>query len=259
MFDFEYDEVKTSPRGVVRYYLAGTLVGKRCNGCDSSIACAGFGMDPNAKIDGLARRCKQCASRTTRSWYSQNTESTLEKLTAKRKSSPRHFGEIRRRSAEKRKGRSKEELRLLRMAKYPSGFKWCRQCTASKAIDEFYQSLSEADGLSRLCADCDDVSRRARRRKKVNIYWASVGIDPTFCFYCEFPIYDGDELHSDHVIALENGGPDTMENQVPTCRSCNICKSDKDFMVFLAEDFPYQEDQERILDKLTTHGIAWAL
>ncbi|MEM0116858.1 MAG: HNH endonuclease [Conexivisphaerales archaeon] len=44
------------------------------------------------------------------------------------------------------------------------------------------------------------------------------------CVYCN----SAKEIHFDHIIPLSKGGPDTADNMVPVCSSCNSSKGDKD-------------------------------
>lgn len=50
------------------------------------------------------------------------------------------------------------------------------------------------------------------------------------CFYCDRPA-----TTRDHWIPVSKGGPDTIDNIVPACTSCNSRKRDKLPAVFLAE------------------------
>lgn len=53
------------------------------------------------------------------------------------------------------------------------------------------------------------------------------------CYHCGEPIdYDADHLDPlsyqvDHLIPITKGGPDTLDNKVPSHRKCNRAKSDK--------------------------------
>ena len=53
------------------------------------------------------------------------------------------------------------------------------------------------------------------------------------CYHCNEPIdYEADHLDPecfqlDHLNPLDNGGPDTLDNKVPSHRKCNRAKSNK--------------------------------
>ena len=46
------------------------------------------------------------------------------------------------------------------------------------------------------------------------------------CAYCRTT--SPEEWHMDHVIPISKGGPDTADNVVAACASCNTSKQDKD-------------------------------
>lgn len=53
------------------------------------------------------------------------------------------------------------------------------------------------------------------------------------CYHCHEPIdYEADHLDDlsfnlDHLVPLDAGGPDTLDNKVPSHRKCNRAKSNK--------------------------------
>lgn len=54
------------------------------------------------------------------------------------------------------------------------------------------------------------------------------------CYYC------GTEgsMHADHLVPLNRGGPNTIDNMVPSCKSCNSRKHDRteeEFRAYLEE------------------------
>lgn len=66
---------------------------------------------------------------------------------------------------------------------------------------------------------------------ELHIYWKSLDIDPKRCTYC-------DAWHTkwsnnwktsqgDHVVPLDRGGTDLMNNLMPCCRSCNSKKGNR--------------------------------
>jgi len=61
--------------------------------------------------------------------------------------------------------------------------------------------------------------------------WRDRGIDPKRCTYCDawHTKWKNNWKNSvgDHVIAINKGGTDTVDNMVPSCGSCNSSKSDK--------------------------------
>jgi hypothetical protein len=52
------------------------------------------------------------------------------------------------------------------------------------------------------------------------------------CIYC-FDLLENKEWHLDHFYALSKGGKNKIENIVPSCRTCNVMKSDMDGNQFI--------------------------
>lgn len=62
------------------------------------------------------------------------------------------------------------------------------------------------------------------------------------CAYCGCALKYKD-MQVDHVVPLSNGGEDTLENMLPSCRSCNHYKG-----MFGLEDFRERvEDMPKVL------------
>lgn len=61
------------------------------------------------------------------------------------------------------------------------------------------------------------------------------------CAYCGCEITLS-EMQVDHVMPLRKGGPDTLENMLPACRSCNHYKSTLTVQQFrdTVERMPYR-------------------
>jgi 5-methylcytosine-specific restriction endonuclease McrA len=89
----------------------------------------------------------------------------------------------------------------------------CFVCTREKAAERKAKGLTGERG-----------STHASRKRRENVL-ARAG---NRCFYCT--AFAG---IADHYIPLAKGGPDTEENMVAACQSCNSAKSDQmpaDFM-----------------------------
>ena len=76
------------------------------------------------------------------------------------------------------------------------------------------------------------------------------------CAYCgmtesEHIIVFNEKLHHEHLISLIDGGAYSYGNIVPSCRSCNSSKSNKDFNDWYKTSKGYSEEREsRILKYL---------
>lgn len=76
----------------------------------------------------------------------------------------------------------------------------------------------------------DRINRERKKHARWNAdarTWFDSLVDPA-CTYCGVPA----EL-ADHVIPISKGGPGTVENMAPSCRSCNSAKSKLGMAEFL--------------------------
>lgn len=64
-----------------------------------------------------------------------------------------------------------------------------------------------------------------------------VGEYPDKCAYCEKKT---ENMHWEHIIPSSRGGPDTIDNQVLSCQSCNLSKGDKDPYEWYGEEKKYE-------------------
>ena len=84
------------------------------------------------------------------------------------------------------------------------------------------------------------LRRRARKAKvkcdghttsELHEYWRDRGIDPKRCTYCDawYRQWRNNWKTSvgDHVLAIYNGGNNTMDNIMPCCLSCNCSKGNR--------------------------------
>ncbi len=56
----------------------------------------------------------------------------------------------------------------------------------------------------------------------LELFWLCNGINPDVCVYCGAQFE-----HLDHTVPLSRGGHHSVDNIVPSCRSCNDSKADK--------------------------------
>ena len=78
--------------------------------------------------------------------------------------------------------------------------------------------------------------------------WANIQKDfGNACCYCG----KKKELEKEHFIPLKNGGEFTHNNIIPSCKSCNSSKSDRDFFEWYRKYKYYDKNREKaILDYL---------
>lgn len=87
------------------------------------------------------------------------------------------------------------------------------------------------------------LAKRAKIRGITEDQWIQLVIDSDFrCTYCGQE-FTADRLpEPDHVVPVKLGGPRSVDNIVPSCRSCNARKQRKPLAQFLAE---LHEDLEK--------------
>lgn len=56
------------------------------------------------------------------------------------------------------------------------------------------------------------------------------------CAYCD----GSDDLQWEHIIPKSRGGPDTIDNMVQACRSCNASKADRDPFEWYGSERAYE-------------------
>ena len=78
------------------------------------------------------------------------------------------------------------------------------------------------------------------------------------CAYCEISEKEhlkltGQRLHQEHFVALINGGSYSKENIMPSCKSCNSSKSNKDFFEWYSTHEHYDLSRENIIIEYLKH------
>jgi 5-methylcytosine-specific restriction endonuclease McrA len=136
--------------------------------------------------------------------------------------------------------------------------KVCTRCNKIKPTEDFNKCNSSRDGLDPRCRHCrksiskkyhDTLSEQynndVERRKSVythGIHYARAAVanrskngvitprevqdlferSGGVCLYCNRTV--GDDYHLDHIIPLDRGGLNNIENCAISCRSCNMAK-----------------------------------
>lgn len=203
--------------------LTGEYVFADCSICGRS-------RRPEAMVKGKVY-CRECRASRLRSWRVDNG------------------AEADARKHERRKSRTPEQV-LEDRRKLRNGLeKTCRRCGASKPFEAFYSDLTEADGLMKVCKSCN-LEKKQYRTVLLMVHWANAGIPIAECFYC-----GGAWEHSEHVIPLAIGGPDTVENQVPACAKCNCGAGAKPKREWIKNHTEY--NWESIKAKFEKYGIKY--
>lgn len=128
-------------------------------------------------------------------------------------------------------------------------YKWqlpsllCPKCQTEKPHAAFIVHRKTSDCLGNTCIDCRSPRTAAQKTQAIIIQqrWRAkrAGVVSTltleewvdklkasdgFCQYCS--AYIGIELLTiDHIIALDNGGANSIDNVAPVCWKCNVHKA----------------------------------
>lgn len=87
--------------------------------------------------------------------------------------------------------------------------------------------------------------KRLTKAQRLEIYNKTDG----HCAYCGCDL-EYKQIQIDHVVPIHNGGPDTKDNMLPACRSCNHYKHTLDI-----EDF--RDSIERFPDVLMRDNVTY--
>lgn len=120
-------------------------------------------------------------------------------------------------ATEKERQRIKEELRLF-IENYEdivSVFTEHSSCVVAYAGD-----LAE-----------DVVDYDVSRKSDTQVRLAVLRLTDGDCAYCGIKL--GSDWHVDHVVPVSKGGPDSFENYVPSCPSCNVSKNGTHVVKFI--------------------------
>lgn len=115
---------------------------KRCSACKQVLPLDAFGSH-SGKRDGLASRCRTCASAASASWRTANAEKDHASRRAQR---------LVTRSSIKERNLTSPPTTLD---------KRCAKCGKTKAASEFHRDIYSPDGLQRRCKECRSVDGKS--------------------------------------------------------------------------------------------------
>ena len=189
------------------------LQNKVCAHCKVKKPLSGYHVSRATK-DGLVYICKECAIEEAGKWAAENVE---------------RANETKRRWAAENPEKAREASRKYYRNNIESRLEYFR---------ELYKNNREvmlARGKLWRQANPDIVRAQGERRRarEANVF---SGPKPTIeellamqngkCAYCRTT--SPEQWHMDHVIPISKGGPDTADNVVAACASCNTSKQNQD-------------------------------
>lgn len=231
--------------GLYRYYSQGTLIAKDCSKCLESKSIYEF-RKSSGDFDGFDYACRFCQRAGEKINYKPKP------YKARDRSKAAKYDRARR---NRLKSRSKHEIEIDRNRVHPLGVKSCKPCNKVLDLADFEPRKLNIDGLDYKCRECRIKSRIFSRRRKKIKYWKNKGI-PIQCYVC-----GGDYDDADHVIALNNYGPDDMSNMLPMCWRCNRGPGGKfDISLETWLSSKYNDDKvKEILNRVSSYGVSIAL
>lgn len=228
---------------------------KVCTKCKNELLLGLFGKDKKAK-DGLAYSCKECYRQYYRNVRKQKLEyarkyraENKEKIALWKKEHYENNKEEINRYKKEWYQKNKEHV-LQRMKEYRT-----ENHEEIKRRKRIYNFKNPGNGNIR--------AQRYRTRKRslpstfTQEQWnEALEFFNNSCAYCgttedvNLQLYN-ESLHQDHFVPLSKGGEYTHNNIVPSCKRCNVSKSNKDFFKWYPQqDFSSQKRKEKILNFL---------
>ena len=180
--------------------------------------------------DGLRSTCKECRKRIRAEQYQENPDKFKER-------SRRYFIENREANSIKCK-------------------KWYRdnKKANTKRCNQYYKE--NKDKLREYIKNFNQKRRALIKETHADLTpeeW--IDIKEFFnnsCAYCGMTEEEhlskfGEQIHQDHFIPLSKGGEYSKDNIIPSCRSCNSSKNDKEFWEWYPQHESYDPKREQFI------------
>jgi len=231
---------------------------KACTKCKGVLTSNNFSKNKNSK-DGLEPYCKECRKKVSKKYNENNKELIIKK---RRKNYEKNSVEIRAK-VKKHLDENKERILKSRREQYEENKesehkkqKEWRKNNNPKIIEQsrkYYEKhkniiLEKNKKYTKENREvCNAIHQRSRSAKKLllstltNEQWQKIKLDfNDKCAYCneELP------LAQEHFVPLSEGGEYTHNNIIPSCRSCNSSKRNKDFFEWYPNYKHYSKQRE---------------
>lgn len=200
---------------------------KICNKCNEIKPQTEFNKSKNMK-DGLRNQCKECQSKAYKEYHRANSDYLLKYNKEWKKKNKKHI-------AEYNKEYKKENAEVIR-----------KQMLEYRKNNE--DKIKNYAIKNRIQNNINTNNRRARIRKLPNTMtvkeWKHCKKHFDYrCAYCG----KLEPLEQEHFIALTKDGEYTHNNIIPSCRSCNASKGNKDFFVWYKGYRYYSKKREQFI------------
>lgn len=218
---------------------------KKCSKCGEYKDFQMFHKDKNSK-DGYKVWCKECRKKESLEYRNKYRDKIL--------NSKKKWYE---------KSKNKKELRNKNAVDI--GFKICTVWNINKKINSYRQRAN--GGYYSICRECENkknkeyrknnpdkinrlkiISENKRRyqKKQLNRTFTSEEWKSCNLFFNNQCVYCGvetNDLTQDHFIPISKGGEYSKNNILPSCRSCNSRKSNKEFYEWYKQDIYYSKER----------------
>ena len=177
---------------------------------------------------GFSSNCKICAAEATRIWKQENSEQAKQSNNKWKAENKEHIIKYREDNKEKSKEYNKVYYIQNKIKRNENAKQWrLRNPEKKKIIDQ---------------------NRRSRKRQLIATLTESQweNIKKYFNYTC---VYCGEEkpLTQDHFIPVTKGGEYTHNNIIPSCKSCNSSKGNKDFFNWYPKYKYYSKEREELI------------
>lgn len=213
---------------VTMKYTVFVFCGKCQSDKDESLFCK-----DRYRSSGRSAYCKTCR----KSWYDNdkviNPERYRERAEAARGKNNAYFIKYN----EKRRELNKiaNALGIDR-----TGVKYCASCESTPPKIRFGKNAATKDGLQTYCYDCVSIIKHNRRQALAEGRFSAKEWKAKIAFYLSCCVYCGAYLENpviEHFVPFSKGGSSNIKNLVPSCKSCNSCKHNKDPFEWIKETF----------------------
>jgi 5-methylcytosine-specific restriction endonuclease McrA len=203
--------------------------GKYCGGCKVTLCIGKFHRNKNTK-DKLNYQCKECVSKSHKSWYQRNHESVKTKTARWQKEHPEQAAKSKKKYKVTHSQQVKAQDKIWRDRNTMQPRQWR---TSNVVRVRETARLWRRNNRDRHLSIMRGV--RHRRRAQMNQSggsftwreWVAIKAKYNYtclcCGRCEPEI----KLTADHIVPIYRGGSSNIENIQPLCRSCNASKGTK--------------------------------